>query len=75
LRIQQWEYYLNECLGADKAILDILENDKPAERWIALSKDFDLRSMQILNHVIVEIVSADTISALRKAKRKIRLSR
>jgi hypothetical protein len=72
LRNQQWEYYLNECLPSDKTILDKIEDDKPANRWIGLCNEYKLSTLQVDNPRIKELLAASKTSVVQAARRKIR---
>jgi hypothetical protein len=75
LRKEQWEYYLNECLRADKTILDKLESQRPADRWIALCVEFSLMSLKIAQGDILELLTANSFTAIQQARRKVRQRR
>jgi hypothetical protein len=48
LRVEQWEYYFNECLRRDRTVLDkIASDDKPVGRWIQLIRLFDLENCTV----------------------------
>lgn len=42
LRDDQWAYYINTCLPADRTILDKLNYDAPLQRWFALVEKYGL---------------------------------
>jgi hypothetical protein len=73
LRREQWEYYLNECLPSDKTILDKIDNDKPANQWIALCGEYDLGQMRINNAIVRDLVAASRSVAVKQLSRRIRL--
>ncbi|MFR0654299.1 hypothetical protein SB719_06805 [Pantoea sp. SIMBA_079] len=70
LTVNQWEYYLNECLPGDELILQKLAwYNGPGNRWIKLVASFELESKTAKNRNIVKLLEASAKGdevALRK---------
>ncbi len=73
LRKEQWEYYLNECLPSDKTILDKIQNDKPADRWISLCAEYGLGQLQINDLIVRGLIAADRSGTVKQSSHRIRL--
>lgn len=71
LTINQWEYYLNQCLASDELILSKLSwHEKPRVRWNKLVEDFGLKGVDIKNERVSRLIAASSPldeSALRGA--------
>ena len=74
LRVEQWEYYLNECLPGDKTILDILVSDKPARRWAELTKEFSFKELDLVDPLVEKIASATSFEKVQSVAMKLRSS-
>ncbi|GKQ98675.1 hypothetical protein [Aeromonas hydrophila] len=63
LTVNQWEYYLNECLPGDELVLQKLAwYDKPVSRWISLVNKFDLNSRDLKGRNIQKLLGASAKS-------------
>ncbi|WP_143248393.1 hypothetical protein [Aeromonas dhakensis] len=59
LTVNQWEYYLNECLPGDELILQKLAwYGKPGLRWMALVNKFELDTKELKNRKIKKLLEA-----------------
>ena len=59
LRLEQWNYYLNECLRRDRTVLDKLVNeDKPTQRWIYLAANYPFKEVQARHLPIKRLLEA-----------------
>lgn len=59
LTVNQWEYYLNECLPGDELILQKLAwYGKPGLRWMTLVNKFDLDTKELKNRKIKKLLEA-----------------
>ena len=58
LTMDQWAYYLNECLPADSRILDKLKEHKPCANWISLVRGRGLSEVEVENEDIGSLVRA-----------------
>ena len=59
LTVNQWEYYLNECLPNDQLILQKLAwHEKPVDRWIALFASVDLSGLTLKTKDVNEMRTA-----------------
>ena len=72
MRKEQWEYYLNECVSSDKTILDKVEDEKPANRWIGLSDEFGLAEMRITDGKVRKLATAKDFLDVRAARALLR---
>ena len=59
LRLEQWEYYVNECLPGDKSVLDKLADDeKPIRRWISLVATYLKRAFVVRDQRVFRLLEA-----------------
>jgi len=69
LRKSQWEYYLVECLQADKNVLEKLYSSGfPLGHWIEVRDEFDLTSIEIENSLVSRIVKGNREAVIKAAK-------
>lgn len=78
LRSEQWEYYLNECLGRDRTVLDKLSSDnEPTGRWVQLVDTYQLSKFRVREPRIAKLIrvsASQDIKAVQAQANAVRLS-
>jgi len=71
LRLEQWEYYLNECLRRDRTVLEKLASDsRPGNRWCALSVEYAFTEKSIRDVSIGKLVKASCAGDLNLVQQR-----
>ncbi|APZ95872.1 hypothetical protein [Fuerstiella marisgermanici] len=71
---EQWQYYLDGCLAADRAILLKLFSSKPRSRWVELVKKYDLHTTEVDDRRVrslLKVSEAGRGESVQKAARRI----
>jgi hypothetical protein len=69
LRLEQWEYYINECLPGDKSVLDKLAADeRPIQRWISLVTTYLTRAFPVKDKKVFKLLEATSKKDLESIK-------
>jgi hypothetical protein len=59
LRVEQWEYYLNECLRRDRTVLDkLVSAGKPAQRWREVASRYRFSALTSHDKLVRILVTA-----------------
>ncbi len=62
LRVEQWEYYFNECFRRDRTVLDKLTSEhKPTKRWISLASKYQFASLRV-SYVLTKKLIEESLS-------------
>jgi hypothetical protein len=76
LNLQQWEYYLNECVRRDRTLLDKLAlHERPIKRWKLLVDTYNLHTVGVTDNDVRELIEAtdrDATATVKKVARDLR---